>query len=197
MRGPIDPQEDLRSKRAKFEELAGELGFTLHPASFEIGEHTDIGAFLGVLAAHVTDFETIPEHDIRDKDLARIKKTIRGWERLTPAHYAEKYTRYALPAYLVLLHDGVGLVEEEGEEVEGNDAFAERLARSPVYSPRKVKVKKVRVTHLGGMRVVATYTVDEKFADGKEFHGNAMAVLVKTERGWRIAIATDHLHETR
>jgi len=197
MRVPSE-RENQREKRRAFEQMASELGFTLHHTSFDVGEHTDIGLFAGPLASPVMDFDPEPSVAASGGDLSKgadkkIKKCVRGWESLAPKKYASSYTDFANESYLLICGEGIGHVDGS-TGIEGNDAFAQTLACYPVYKPRKVKVKGFQITHIGGNRAVATYTVSEKFTNGTKFTGNAVAVLAKLEQGWRIIIATDHLH---
>ena len=186
------PDPERTEQQRAFDRMADSLGFTLEHSSFEVGEHTDLGLLLGPLASPVTEFVAVPTAEApgEDEDQA-IEATIRGWETLEPADFAENFTRYATDPFLLIGTDSVGTVGEG--TVESSDEFEKRLAEYPLHSPRQIEISNVRIVHIRGSRAVATYTVDESYTDGTRIHSNAVAVLAKLSAGWRIVIATDHL----
>lgn len=192
MLGPKDSPEVRREQMSAFESMASDLEFTTRHTSFDVGEHTDIGLFAGPFASPVMDFDAVDSAPVTPSDDEEIATCIKGWESLVPADYADSYTNFANGSYLLVGANGVGHVTG-AEGTEDNDAFQEILANYPVFTPRQVNVSEVKVTHLGGMRACATYTVDEEYTNDTSFSGNAVAVLAKLDAGWRIFIATDHL----
>ena len=187
--------QESRRRREAFDEMAPELGFELKETSFEIGEHTDLGLFFGAFASPVMSYDVVEDETPTNDDDKEIEECIVGWETLSPSDYCDNYTEFANDSYLLLGAEGIGHVGADDHE-EDSEEFEEILENYPVHDPRKVKVKNVKVTHMGGMRASATYKVEEQFTNGTEFSGNATAVLAKLDQGWRIVIATDHLPES-
>ena len=186
-----DGSDSANTRQTAFEQSAHALGFKLSHTSFEVGEHTDIGLLLGPLASPVLGFEKPEGYDEGLDELKKniqIVKLIQNWEKASPDELSSHVSDYVTDPFLLVGSDGIGQVSHS-DFVSG----AEQMKKYPLHAPRKVTLGKEKVIHLGGGRAAITYTFEEEFTDGTSIHSNAVALAVRLDVGWRIALATDHL----
>ena len=117
--------KDRRRQKEAFEKMAPELGFALKQTSFDVGEHTDIGLFLGPLASPVMSYDTADDETPSNADDKAVEDCITGWETLSPTDYVGNYTQFANESYLLLCAEAIGHVTGGAEE--SNTEFQETL----------------------------------------------------------------------
>lgn len=138
--------------------------------------------------------ETAPE-ELAAADQAALEQEIlshlEAWESLPPQEFAERWEEYATDPYVGVGPHWVGLVDEDivATWLE-SDELEEALRTHPPYSPRRVTLSHLQLTHLAPSRVLAAYRVKEEYENGNVTAGNTFAVLYRVADGWKIGVAS-------
>ena len=135
------------------------------------------------------------EDDRLTADRASLEEEIRshleGWESLSPKEFADRWREYATDPYVGVGPHWVGLVDEDTvEEWLESEDLKEALRTHPPFSPRRVSLTGLELTHLAPSRILAAYRVEESYENGETTVGNTFAVLFRTGDGWKIGVAS-------
>lgn len=120
-----------------------------------------------------------------------IRSHLEGWESLAPEQFSERWTDYATDPYVGVGPRWVGLVDDDTVEAwMESEELEEALRTHPPFSPRRVTLTGLQVTHLAPSRVLVAYRVKETYRNEKTAAGNTFAVLYQTSDGWKIGVAS-------
>ena len=123
---------------------------------------------------------------------ALVAQVLTSYESLSPEDFAQSWRDYASDPHMGVGTSWVGVVDQEAvDHWLASDALATALAAYPPYSPRRVRLHDLHVTHIGHTRAAATYRVEEEHTNGQRSAGNGAAVLMNVAgQGWRIVVVT-------
>ena len=124
-------------------------------------------------------------------DDAAIKSLVKAWAGLHPSQVLAKWKSLALDPYTVVGAEQVKQVDEPYlRQWLKSDEFTDFSKRFPFQSPRKITLTKVTILYVGPTVAAVTYAENEKSATGARYKGNAVAIVMKTKAGWRIAVVS-------
>jgi hypothetical protein len=181
-----------RKLQQDFAEAAVDLDLPLEPAGTATGEEVrsiGIMAKRGAPNAIVQlDLAAAPEQS--DSDHA-IRRLLTHWERMMPEELEAKFRDCALDPYVAV---GEWVVKVDTGQIQhwrAGDSYAKALAERPPLVEREIEVSHLHIVYAGAARAIVTYHVRESYPkSSKVFSGNAGAILVHVEQGWRIASYT-------
>jgi hypothetical protein len=180
-----------RSKQVQqsFDRVADRLGLRLEPAAGS-GKVRQIGyAFaFGIFEALQTVHTPPP---IGDADDAAVTAVLTGAASLASDQVLSRWREYYHDPAEAVGPNFLSRMDEAGlRHWEQSPKLAQTLADYPPFSPRQVQITNLRIVYVGDVRAAVTYHLEERFQNGKAGAGNASALLVKTEAGWRILVFT-------
>jgi len=183
-----DPDRSTEVQKS-FDRAADRLGLRLEPA-LSPGEVRHIGAFFAF--SNTTDVGVAASPPpIGSADDAAIAAVVSGAASLLPDQVLGRWQDYYNDPTDVVGRNFLTRMDHKGiRKWEKSRKVARMLKEYPPFSPRKAEITDLRIVYVGDVRAAVTYHIEERFQNGKVAAGNASALLVKLEAGWRIVVLT-------
>jgi PAS domain-containing protein len=190
MKQDSEAQHSERERlQPKFDAQAASLGLELNAPN---AYGRDIGVFVRFIAAVVDVGVPKSADEPGERDDAALSALIRAWEELDPDEIGKRWKDYATDPFIGIGRGVIAYMNDVGYRLwRYSEELRRELEEFPPYSPRQVDINEMRVRYVGRTTAVATYSVAEKYRNGRVRVTNAGVMALKIPDGsWKVAAET-------